>query len=283
MSHASSTPPEFASPPVVEVALGIQFDPLVDLHTPRLGLLWKRFRDRFPRIEERSLLEPSVEQFSDAPSTGFQLRLEALDVPPPPRLWFISEDGTQLLQVQRDRFVYNWRKVTDTDPYPRYSQMRETFAGALDELRRYLEEEKVGPLVPNQCEVTYVDAMVSGAGWDRHAQLDRILTIWSSQTNDAFLPEPEDVTLLVRYIIPSETGEPLGRLRMTLHPSRHQPSGRPSYLLRTTAQGRPLAPGLDGVFRFLDIGHEWAVRGFLSVTTQRMHRIWEGKDAPDRP
>jgi hypothetical protein len=40
--------PDFADPPVVEVALSVQFDPLSALRTPQIGLLWAEYRTRFP-------------------------------------------------------------------------------------------------------------------------------------------------------------------------------------------------------------------------------------------
>jgi len=44
--------PEYAKPPVVEVACAVQFDPITDRHAGRLGTLWGEFRDRYPRVEQ---------------------------------------------------------------------------------------------------------------------------------------------------------------------------------------------------------------------------------------
>ena len=40
--------PDFENPPVIEVVCGVSFAPLTDLKAVHLGLLWERFRDRYP-------------------------------------------------------------------------------------------------------------------------------------------------------------------------------------------------------------------------------------------
>lgn len=42
--------PEYANPPLQEVALAVQFAPLLEFRTPHMGLLWRELRSRFPRV-----------------------------------------------------------------------------------------------------------------------------------------------------------------------------------------------------------------------------------------
>ena len=71
------------------------------------------------------------------------------------RVHFINREKTQLLQVQRDRFLHNWRKVGDGDSYPRFERMIETFESGLRKFIAMIDREGLGPIVPNQCEVSY--------------------------------------------------------------------------------------------------------------------------------
>jgi hypothetical protein len=48
-----------------------------------------------------------------------------------------------------------------------------------------------------------------------------------------------------------------------------------------TARGEPLTGDLDGVLDFIDLGHEWIVRAFESVTSDVMHDLWE-KESNER-
>jgi hypothetical protein len=50
-------------------------------------------------------------------------------------------------------------------------------------------------------------------------------------------------------------------------------------LLIFKARGRPDGAGIDGVLRFLDIGHEWGVRAFLALSSAKMQIAWGREDA----
>ena len=107
--------PEFESPPIVEVVFSVQFEPLGSLRTAQIGLLWERFRKDFPKVDEKPPLEPVLERFDRPQSVKVGLRFEALDVPPLARVLFLNEPESQLIQVQPDRFIHNWRKNADTE------------------------------------------------------------------------------------------------------------------------------------------------------------------------
>ena len=57
----SQSLPDFDNPPLIEVALSVQFDPLEQLRTPQIGLLWAEFRDRFPVTQEHVPLDITCE------------------------------------------------------------------------------------------------------------------------------------------------------------------------------------------------------------------------------
>jgi len=44
-----------------------------------------------------------------------------------------------------------------------------------------------------------------------------------------------------------------------------------------TVRGAPQTQDSNGVFGLLDKGHEAIVRGFTSITTAEMHKVWERK------
>ena len=266
--------PDFERPPVVEVALAVQYEPLSELRTPQIGLLWQKFREHLPKLEEHAPLDSVVERFGVPGPPQTNVRLEMMPKPPVPRCWFVNEAGTELIQVQQDRFIHNWRKVGEGNEYPRYEHVRETFSRRLQTFERFCQEENVGALVPNQCEVTYVNHIVAGAGWERHGDLGNVLTLFTPTYNDSFLPELEGARLACRYVIPDEQGQPLGRLHIAVDGAYRRTDNQPMLLLNMVARGRPAGGGIDGVLRFMDIGREWVVRGFAAVTTEQMHKTW---------
>jgi uncharacterized protein (TIGR04255 family) len=276
MSASRAPLPDFTAPPVVEVVLGVQFDPLTALRAAHVGLLWEEFRPRFPRVEDKPPLTPAPELFGISPG-HIDVQFELVDAPPLPRSWFLNSEGTELIQFQQDRLVHNWRKVGDAD-YPRYWSVRDSFRQEVETLRAFLEREKLGPFLPSQCEVTYVNHLLAGSGWDEPGQLERVFTLWAPRYSDDFLPEAEQVRVGAQYVISDDAGEPLGRLHVSIVPARRTEDNQSLLQLTLSARGRPDGDGLDGVFRFLDRGHEWAVRGFASVTPHEMHKIWGRRD-----
>jgi len=273
--------PDFNNPPVTEVALSVQFEPVSGLRTPQLGLLWQEFRERFPKTEEHPPLESVIEQFGIRPTRKGEVRFEMLEGPPMLRYWFLNQKGTELIQVQQDRFVRNWRKVGDENTYPRYEKhLRPMFESDLKHFQAFLEHEQLGELKPNQCEVTYVNHIPAGEGWEKHGDIGEVLTVFQRSFSDSFLENPEyveDVSMRLRFLIPDQAGKPIGRLHITIDPGYRRSDNQPLFIINLTARGAPCGEGIDGVMSFLDLGREWVVRGFASITTPKMHQIWRRK------
>jgi len=269
--------PDFRSPPVVEVALSVHFDKLPGLGSVQIASFWQQFRDRFPKTEEHPPLEPAFERFDVPPlRKRGAVRLELIEKPPTPRFWFLNQPGTELIQVQQDRIAHNWRKLATGAEYPRYERIRESFQSELNCFQEFIRNEGIGEFVPNQCDVTYVNHIL----WDElnHGEPDRLLTVFQRHFNDGFLPDPEDATIKMRFVIPDDQGKPAGRLHADLVPGYRNADGQPLFILTMTARGRPLGEGIEGAMAFLDRGREWVVRGFASLTTPEMHEKWGRQD-----
>jgi uncharacterized protein (TIGR04255 family) len=267
--------PEFDTPPVVEVVIGVQFEKLDSLRTPQLGYVWNAFRDRFPKVEEQPPLEPVLEQFGPRTAGAPRVRLELSMVPPRPRLWFLNELAGELVQVQQDRFIRNWRKQEDSDEYPRYRNLRRLFQEDFELFCRTVEAEQWGTVEPNQCEVTYVNIIPAGEGWHDHGELERVITLFSAHYSDDGLGKPEEATVNLQYVLKDDKDEPVGRLHIDANPVQKVSDNQPAIRLTVTARGKPLGVGIEGAMQFLDRGHEAIVRGFTSITTSDMHRVWK--------
>src|SRR6267154_3188840 len=206
--------PDFGAPPVTEVVLGVQFGSLDRLTAPHLGMVWAEFRDQFPIIEEHPPLDPVFETFADeAPRTPMpRLQFELLASPPPPRIFFINAARTQLLQVQRDRFVHNWRKIGDGDAYPRFEQMLNTFEDGYRKFSTLIEREDLGAVVPNQCEISYINQIIIPPEQKTFETFKHLLGTFTDNVILDDLGQPEDARLFFRYIIRDNDGVPVGRL-----------------------------------------------------------------------
>jgi uncharacterized protein (TIGR04255 family) len=264
--------PDFSHPPVVEVALGLQFEPLPRLDTPAIARFWfEDIRSRFPEWTSAPALPPTIEWFG---------------VPGQPRLifgWgpgqmagrsiFQDQSKKELLQLQQDRFVRNWKKAGADDTYPRYEKIRASFIDELNALRRFIAEQKLGDLVPTQCEVTYVNHIPLQEAREL-GQVGFVVSAWSGQFSDNRLSAPETVEIATHHAIVVD-GNAIGRLHIAISPG-YLDSG-PLLVLTLTARGRPAGPSDHQILDFLNLGREQIVRGFASITTPQMHTRWGRK------
>jgi len=262
--------PQFANPPVCEVAISVQFERLGELRTPHVGLLWEEYKQHgLTRVEEHAPLQPELELFG---SEIFSPHFEVTDVPPVPRVWFINAGGTELVQVQQDRFVHNWRRPVGEGDYPRYTSIRKRFVEDLNVFEEFLARNSLGLLRPIQCEITYVNPIPLQDG-PSPGRADRILKVVAPPIEMDFLPEPEGIGLRLVYLMHNEEGGPIGRLRVLGDPVLGL-DRRPLFMLQLAARGKPEGQTREGIMRFMDRGHEWIVRGFADLTTKEMHERW---------
>lgn len=264
--------PEYRNPPINEAVLGVQTEPIQRPLTPHLGLFWREIRERYPKAEVQPALDPAVEFFGlpkPAPLVGFRV----LDKPETPRCWFITQDDTELVQLQQDRLIHNWRKRRPEDKYPRFPRLRETFERELRAWESFVEREQLGRLVPNQCELTYINHLACSSIEDQ-GHMERFLRGWKAPEEHGFLPPAEDALLILRYQMKHGDGEPLGRLHVTAQPAILRIDNSPVVSLSLTARGRPEGDGVEGALRFLDRAHEWIVLAFDELTTPELHAKW---------
>src|SRR5690242_5857187 len=128
--------PDYDRPPVVEVVSGIQFKPIKGLTGAYVGVLWEKFKTEYPRITEVAPLAPIIEAFDDEASIRQMAVFD--DIFGLSRTWFETPDGNALIQVQRDRFLHNWKKAKDTDQYPHYAHVIGSFRKCLETFEAFL-------------------------------------------------------------------------------------------------------------------------------------------------
>lgn len=271
--------PDFERPPVVEVVLSLQFEPISKLQVQHIGFLWSHFQNRFPKVETKPPLDPVFEFLEPKPARP-TLRFEVSEFPPFPRVWFMKESGGELLQIQSDRFIHNWRKSGDASVYPRYEHIREQFRQELQLFMEFLADNQLGEVRPNQCEITYINHLESGRGWKTHGEAPLVLRSLTSDFEVPFLPQPEAVRFSTRYLLSHEAdGKPCGRLYVDLNPALSAETQDPIFILNLTARAVPAKPDIAAAMDFYDQGRRYIVCTFDAITTDAMHEIWGKQNA----
>lgn len=262
--------PEFDAPPVVEVVLGVAFEPAYQLTSVDLVQVWNDlYKSYFPNVTEK----PPY----DAPKETFHIQLPKRELItrvglPPVRLWITSEGEQELIQLQHDWFARNWRKVDHDGVYPRYDKhIRPAFAEDLASFTSYVTDLGT-ELTPVQCEVSYVNHIRPGGPWATHRDIESLFQLLDTSAYKAtFL---ESAAFKSSSLITTSQSSPIGRLHVQID-SAFDPAGDPLIVLNLTARGSPIeGSSNEAVMRFQDIGREHIVRTFVEITTEASHQLW---------
>ncbi len=272
MAEVKPTLPDYEHPPVVETYLGVQFAPLAQFSIPHFGLYWAKIREEYPEVQVQPPLGPVIEQFGTGLFVQPKLGVELVSVPEV-RCWFIEKSGAMLTQVQKDRFIHNGRKLKPEDVYVHYDNIKPRFTEEWKRFCEFLDEAGIGKPEVNQCEMTYVNHIELGAGWKSFGELNKVIATWSGTYSGNFLPGAESVNIGARYLLPDQKG----RLYIEMQPAIRQQDAKEILQLNMTARGKPESSNLQHILEWLDLGHEWIVRGFTDFTAKEMHDFWRRK------
>lgn len=263
--------PDFEKPPVIEVVCGVQFQQLKDLTTPHFGLLWERFKPEYSSCKEVNPLTPTIEKFGESPKVSFEIT----EVPPLPRIWFLNKEDTGIIQIQQDRFLHNWRKNLPEEEYPRYPYVIGKFKDHYSVFLSYLNENEIGPPKLNQLELTYVNHIPQGMGWEKLSDLGNVFQDFSwDGDRKQFLPEVSDINFRTTFDLPNEEG----RLHVKIVKGFIGDNKLPILRLDLTVRGLTMEGSDQEIWSWFDQARKWIVRGFADVTNEKIQNsVWGRK------
>lgn len=255
--------PSFENPPINEVVCGCQFQPLERLKMPHLGRLWEHFKEDFPSVEHAPPYPTEEGQFLSDYATGLPL----------PRVWFINEKESRLIQFQADRYYYNWRKRDGGCAYPRFPTVIGEFSQYLTTVERFASEAGLGLIQPVAWELTYINHLPAGEGWE---SLDDISDVFRDfqwiPSKGRFLPTPKGVGWQAAFDFPDDKGSLIAKLSQ----GKRISDDRPMFVLELAARGISVDRSANGMSEWFDMAHEWIVNGFADLTTPEIQKnIWK--------
>jgi hypothetical protein len=188
---------------------------------------------------------------------------------------FVTDKGNEMIQVQPDRFIRNWRREGVGETYPRYERNKASFEHDFAAFQEFVTANHLGNVRIDQCEVTYVNHILSGVGWSDFDELEKIFTFWKNPV-DPIPGSSADLGAHARFVIPADDGTPVGRLHVEIQPAFRATDYKAMYVFHLTARGQ-LGKGFD----FFDLGRRWIVKSFAALTTPQMHEVWKRKEQND--
>lgn len=267
----NTTPlPDFETPPVHEVVFSVQFKAIEEFQAPHVGILWEKLgKDKYPKHKQTNFLAHMLEEESGTEQTLGVLPVG--NIPPLPRVFFISSDEHELIQVQTDRFVRNWKKVKPEDLYPRYKTLLPEFEKTLESFEGFISDEFEGKTLDiDQYELTYLNHIYIDENELSQIKLSKYFSVFSENEHGSFLPFPEGAACEMVYKLPNVWG----RLHATLSQG-HDLEGKGLFVLNMTARGINEPQDMKS---WLEVAHEWIVRGFADITSKQVQQeIWRRK------
>jgi uncharacterized protein (TIGR04255 family) len=268
--------PQWATPPLDEVALSVQFNDIPGLKVAHYGLLTERLRPLGLVItEDKPPINASFEVFGKRMPPPVQIQFQAVEVPMP-RVWYLSEDKRRLAQVQPDRFVYNWRKVKGAGVYPRLNTVLPEFWRAFETFQEFLKDNALPDPAINQCELSYfnnIDVYEDETYEDAFSRVFRVWTggIMPESLKNAYL-EPDAGNFTRTYILRLSDDSPVARIHVIGVAGMRQTDRviRLTFVFRGPWSG----PAESALAEFMALGREAIVRLFDSMISDQMHAEW---------
>ena len=257
----------FKNAPLVEVAMTIQFDTIDQLHAGALGLLWSKFKDEFPNFETAAPVTNYFEKFGVLSERKPVAKFSVTEEPPEPRLVFTSKNGEYLVQVQNNRFSFNWRKQQESE-YPRYDKLVDIFWDNYSKFLTYLEQNSIAQPSNTQVEFIYINH-ISATGLDVQDVFENIVH------SNCLHSELEMETFLVqlKHLIKRDS-QKVGRLYTEIRKAQLVATAEDVYVLQFTSRIHPESESKKHIQTSMLKMREVINNNFKAITTSSMHDSW---------
>lgn len=262
--------PEFDLPPLVEVVLSAQFDPLDDFATAHAGRFWGELdRQQWVKAADAHALPETFERFGEdrkwamAPSMRVSATAEAN------RTQIVNGTDDEMLQVQSSRFVFNWRKRAEA--YPSFRTLLPRFLKELQGFTSFVRTVRLGDVKLNQWEVVYVNHLPRDELWETPRDWKGIFPSIDFPAANLAGHEPEALSAEWSVVLHGNRG----RLHTSLKLARLGVAEGPEVLVLQLVARGPVSSnqGFD-LESGLKLGHSSIVLAFDAMTSRKAHEHW---------
>lgn len=248
------------------------FEPIPGLTIGHFGLFWQRIRSEFPFCTS----QPAIPNVIEALGPPQLLSVELIQGAPPQRSLYQSAKTGELVQLQADRFSFNWM-LTPGAAYPRYDATLPRFWKLFDLLVSFLEAEGLGAPSLTQCELTNVNIIPVEEFGETFADLTRALAIHIPDLAAYSSLSLENVQAATQYLMLKDDGSHAGRLHVAAQTVRNIATAKTAIRLDLTARGG-MAP-MDRTMsqEFFEYARNAINAAFLEYTSGNAQKHWGKK------
>jgi uncharacterized protein (TIGR04255 family) len=256
----------FEKPPIDEVVVGRVFGSRPDLTAGHVGKFWGLVEAEFPQYR-------GMPPVMDPPTMLANGEIQILVANhPSQRAWFVSAEQTQLLQLQHDRFYYNWRQLTDkTREYIRFEKIFAGFSKYSQILDSFVVSQLATPLKTVRLDLTYINVFKKGVDWNDTSDLRALFKDFD------FISQFEKLGRLEQGFIKFdiELRKCPGKMALTIGSARNNETQQPVLRMELAAQC-PADQLRSSEEEWYQLAHDAIVEGFCEVTSiDAQQRLWK--------
>ncbi len=252
--------PKYKNPPINEVFLGVSFEPLHKMKVPHIGAFWGIVEKDFPKCEHAPIVGDLAQIIE--PETGV----------PIPRVWLINKEEDQLIQIQKNRFLFNWRKREKQ--YPSFSHMLEMFFKKLDMFSEFISVFDLGSIAPTGLELSYINHIPKGQGWKGiESTGDLIPDVAWGRNEERFLHGPESINWQAIFSLPVG----VGKLSAQVKTATQRIDGHPLIILEIAARGLGDNRAEADIREWFCMAHKQIIFAFEDLTSPEIQKTVWGK------
>lgn len=246
----------FDDPPLNEVALGRTFLPRPDFLVPHFGAFWDQVRTQFPKVAHAA----PIFGINDSPFDDGGMVL--------PRVWLLSEDSTTLVQLQQNRFHFNWRQTNEKKTYIRFPAIQAECLRLWAKFEEFIRQTTGQSLQPMSAELTYINFIAVDDVKSAFEIAEKTLqdSVWS--LHPRFLPAPTGFAHNYSFDVPNG----IGVLQVSTATAQRRDGGN-VFKLELTVRGKH-SDELS-FEEWSTRAHDFLVAAFKDLTKPEMHSAWK--------
>lgn len=239
-------------PPLVELVLGVQLGANLITSDTVFSYYSQFLKDSYPTVTEKPILPVTIERI-DRPS---QMKIASGGNT---RKVFVSKEDDTVIQLQGDRFLFNWRKGKGNKDYPHFDHVYSQFKQQLGYLFNINAQLSTSI---NQYEITYVDHIESSVVSPQRYNLNEIFSFISLSNPVRSM----DLNLSIPEV------EINGNLSIVVRSGVRSSDKKPLMVLETTCRG--FRPDLE-IDPWFSKARAILVEFFSQATTKELQSKWE--------
>jgi uncharacterized protein (TIGR04255 family) len=255
---------KFKNPPISELVIGVYFErEIPSLRSEHVGLFWGQVRQDFPNIQQQPPVAPPALE----PSQHLYLFISSEIWMP--RFWLENPDGSTLMQIQKNAFLFNWRKKEKD--YPHFDAVKAAFDMNKKRFFKFLSDELSEPEPKAQlAELNYINAIESCEYWKGPEDTVKVIPRFRVP-----VPERSETESLDFHQITSQRLAADLTLTTTVRSARlAQAPAQPVLIIEYRATG--LLPDDDALDSWFGRAHDSIGHCFTEMTSQDIQKAhWQ--------